>query len=81
MNVLHEHNYYLMQETKKPTYLDFYELEEKDLPKIDCYLEQTVRYNDKWFFIKSAKTYFSLRQENYPKLWIKYLYKTKEAIK
>lgn len=82
MNTLYEHCYYLMKETKKPVYLDFYELEKKDLPNIVCYLEQTVRYNGKWFFIKMLKSYFKEynQRENAPKNWIKFLYQKKQPI-
>jgi len=80
--VLYEGIYYLMRETKKPTYLNFYELEEKDLWDLIVYCDQTVRYNDKWFFISMKKTYFSTkeRRDAAPKQYIKYLYKKKEPV-
>jgi hypothetical protein len=82
MNTLFEHCYYQARETKKPIYLDFYEIEKKDLPHIDCYLEQTIRYNNKWYFVEMKKTYFrsETQRNNAPKYWIKNLYQKKSPI-
>ena len=81
-NTLYEHCYYQMRETKRPKYLDFYELEKKDLQHIECYLEQTVRYSEKWFFIEMKKTYFqsAYLRDQAPRNWIKYLYQKKSPI-
>lgn len=75
-DILYEHYYYLMKETKKPKYLDFYELEDTDLKNIECYLEQTVRYKNKWYFIEFKKKYFYTEEarKNAPKYMIKELY-------
>lgn len=79
---LYEHCYYLMRETKNPKYLDFYDLEDKDLKSIECYLEQTVRYKNKWYFIESKKTYFYTEEarEKASKHMIKELYKKAKAL-
>ncbi len=77
VDTLYEHCYYLMKETKKPTHLDFYELEDKDLRMLDAYEKQTVRYQGKWFFVTYRKQYFYSEesQKNAPRVYIKYLYK------
>ena len=77
MNTLYEHWYYVMRETKKPVYLVFYDLERKDLQDIECYLEQTVRYDGKWFFVKAKTTYFGNERDRDAafRLFIKFLYK------
>jgi len=82
-NILYEHVYYIIKETKKPKYLDFYELTEKDLKDPEIYLEQTIRYNDKWFFITTGKQYFATEISSLlaPKIFIKYLYRPKEELK
>lgn len=84
-DTLYESNYYLIKETKKPVYLDFYELDDTDFTeaKICCYLEQTVRYNGKWFFITTKKRYFStaVGRDAAPKVVIKYLYKKPITLK
>ena len=76
MNTLYEHCYYLMTETKKPKYLDFYDLEDKDLGWLVSYRNQTVRYRGKWFFVTYKKTYFSSEKaaKEAPENYIKYLY-------
>ena len=81
--VLYEQWYYLMKETKKPTYLDFYDLEDRDLNFIENYLEQTVRYQDKWYFVTNGKKYFSTAEDRdtAPKYYIKELYKKPVPIK
>ena len=75
---LYEHVYYLVKETKKPKYLDFYDLRETDNP--EYYLDQTVRINGKWFFMTTGKTHFrsAADRDNAPKIYIKYLYKKKQ---
>ena len=82
-NILYEHCYYLMRQTKNPKYLDFYDLEEKDLRCIDCYLEQTVRYNNEWYFVEMKKKYYynEIDREKAPKYMIKKLYKKVEELK
>ena len=83
-NVLYEHCYYLIKETKKPTYLDFYDLDDTDFieAKLCCYLEQTIRYKGKWFFVTTKKQYFSTAEDRdtAPKMLIKYLYRKPEPI-
>ena len=76
-NLLYEYCYYLMRQTKKPKYLDFYELKDKDLKCLDSYLEQTVRYKNEWYFIESKRKYFhnKLDRDNAPRYIIKKLYK------
>jgi len=82
MNTLYEHCFYLIKETKKPKYLDFYDLNEKDLNSPEIYLEQTIRFNDKWYFITTGKQYCRSEEEreNTPKIYIKHLYKKKEPL-
>lgn len=79
MNILYEQHYYLIKETKKPTYLNFYELDDADFTEFMLcgYLEQTIRYNGKWFFVTTKKQYFSTEagRDEAPKILIKYLYK------
>lgn len=81
-DTLYEHCFYLVKETKKPTYLDFYDLEDKDLKSIECYLEQTVRINNKWYFVTTGKKYFRSEadRENAPKYYIKALYQKPIAL-
>ena len=84
MNTLYEQLYYLIRETKKPTYLDFYDLDDSDFTeaKLCCYLEQTIRYKGRWFFITTKKQYFSTAEDRdaAPKMLIKYLYQKPEPI-
>lgn len=79
---LYEHYAYIARETKQPKYLDFYELEQKDLKNIECYLDQTVRIDNKWFFVTTAKKYYrsEAERDRAPKFYIKRLYKKPEAI-
>lgn len=83
-NILYEHQYYLIKETKKPFYLDFYDLDDSDFTeaRLCCYLEQTIRYKDKWFFVTTKKQYFSTEtaRDNAPKILIKYLYQKPKPI-
>jgi len=81
-NVLYEHLYYLMRQTKQPKYLDFYELEGKDLKKLEYYVNQTIRYNGEWYFVKMEKTYFydEFRRDAAPMYYIKKLWKQPEPI-
>ena len=85
MDTLYEHCYYLIKETKKPKYLDFYELEEKDFeyPMVVSYLEQTVRYNDKWYFITTKNIHYRTIEERdkAPKVYIKELYKKERGLR
>ena len=80
-NILYSHQYYLVKETKNPTYLDFYDLTDKDMKYPEIYLEQTIRYRDRWFFVTSKTEYFrsEVEREKAPKVYIKYLYKKPEA--
>ncbi len=81
-NILYERHYYLMKQTKKPVYLDFYELEDKDLKLLNIYLEQTVRYKNEWYFIEWKKKYYH-NEENAkkaPEFMIKKLYKKEEPL-
>ena len=82
MEQLYEGSYYLIRQTKKPKYLDFYELEDKDLSCIECYLEQTVRYKNDWYFIEQKHRYFHSENERdiSPRYYIKKLYKKLEVI-
>lgn len=84
-NVLYEHIYYLIKETKKPKYLDFYELDDTDFTeaKLCCYLEQTIRYKGKWFFVTTKKQYFSTEagRDTASKMLLKYLYRKPESIR
>ena len=83
-NILYEHFYYLIKETKKPTYLDFYDLDDSDFTetKLCCYLEQTIRYGGKWFFVTTKKQYFGTEagRDAAPKMLIKHLYQKPEPI-
>ena len=74
---LYRSKYFLMRETKQPTYLDFFDIEDKDLKYLYDYEDQTVRYNGKWFFIEQHHQDFSSeeRRDASPKAYIKYLYK------
>jgi len=82
-NILYEQVYYLIKETKKPTYLDFYDLDDADLKMIECYLEQTIRYKNRWYFITTKKQYFSNaeKRDTAPKIYLKNLYKKPIPIK
>ena len=79
---LYEGMYYLIKETKQPKYLDFYELEEKDLNDPVMYLEQTVRYAGKWYFITTKTRCFDSENErdSAPKVYIKNLYQKKKPL-
>lgn len=79
MDILYEHYYYLMQETKNPKYLDFYDLDNKDLSLLELYINQTVRYRGRWFFVKQYKKYFRNKKnaDVAPGNFIKYLYERK----
>ena len=79
MNILYEHYYYLMHETKRPKYLDFYDLNNKDLSMLELYMDQTVRYEGKWFFVKQYKKYFRDKKirDSAPRNFIRYLYERK----
>ena len=76
-NIVYSHYYYLVRETKRPTYLDFYDLTDKDMEYPEIYLEQTIRYKNKWFFVTSKTKYFRTEKEQQeaPRVYIKYLYK------
>jgi hypothetical protein len=81
-NALYEHVFYLIKETRKPKYLDFYELDDKDLKSPEFYLEETIRHNGKWYFITTSKQYFRSEElrAKAPRVFIKHLYKAKEAV-
>jgi len=83
MTTMYEGGYYLMKETKQPKYLDFYDLKKEDLAILRTYIGQTVRYKKRWFFVTyKTKLFYSFDvRDNYPKNWIKYLYKQPEEIK
>lgn len=72
-----------MRETKKPKYLDFYDLEREDLKNIEIYLENTVRYDGRWYFIETKKRYFRDEKESKKaeKIYIKNLYRNKQVLK
>lgn len=82
--VLYEHQYYLVKETKQPTFLDFYGLEDKDFAEfiVAGYVNQTIQYKNKWFFVTIQKKYFSTEEKRdaSPKVLIKYLYKEPKPI-
>ena len=83
MTTMYEGGYYLMKETKQPKYLDFYDLKKEDLSSLVAYVDQTVRYKKRWFFVThKTKLFYSFDvRDNYPENWIKYLYKKPEEIK
>ncbi len=82
MNTLYEHCYYRLRETKKPTYLDFYELDVNDLHNLECYLNQTIRFQNKWYFLEMKKKYFYTEKERdaTPKYMMKPLYKPEREL-
>jgi len=79
-NVLYENSYYLLRETKNPTYLDFYELNDRDVefPAIVAYAKQTVRYKGKWFFVE-YKTEIGCEKRGVS-VFLKHLYKKPKKI-
>lgn len=82
MITMYEGGRYLMKETKQPKYLDFFDLEDKHLSVLAVYVDQTVRYKNKWFFITyKTKLFYSKKdRDNYAENWIKYLYKQPNQI-
>lgn len=82
-HVLYEHVYCLIRETKKPKYLDFFALDAADLRDPRAYLEQTIRYAGKWFFVTTGKQIFKTveARDAAPKIYIKFLRKPKAPFK
>ena len=62
--------------------LDFYELTKKDLSKLELYENETIKYKNNWFIIKTKEKSFNSKQDmdNYPNNWIKYPYKEIQKI-
>jgi len=81
--MLYEKTQYLLKQTFKPKYLDFYDINEKDLTMPEIYLNQTLRFNNKWYFLTKSKKYFYSAEERdkMPELLIKDLYKKPIALK
>ncbi len=74
--------YYIMQGKTKLCMgmnLDFFDLTDHDLHSLFLYVDQTVRYKNKWFVVKTKKRWFTSKKERneYPDNWIKYPYKEK----
>lgn len=49
-NKVHRRYIFIAKETKKPRYLDFYDLD--SFREISLYEKQTVRLNGKWYFVE-----------------------------
>ena len=62
--------------------LDFYDLEDSDLNKLESYENKTVRYKGDWYVIKHyEKRFFSEKtMDEFPRYWIKKPYKKPEPI-
>ena len=82
MTTMYEGGRYLMKETKQPKYLNFFDLKDKDLSLLVAYVDQTIRYKNKWFFVThNTKLFYSEKdRDNYAENWIKYLYKQPNQI-
>lgn len=85
MNVLYSQYYYILRETKNPKYLDFYDLDDKDINEFDLalYQNQTIKYKNKWFFVTWKKRYCNSekKRDALPERYIKYLYKKPVPLK
>ena len=81
-STIFEHCYYLVKQTKKPTYLDFYDISPKDLKFPEIYCDQTVRIEGNWYFVTMKKTYYYNEEEwkTAPRVYIKRLYKKPVAV-
>lgn len=79
---LYEKTQYILKQTQKPKYLDFYDLDKKDLTMPEIYIGETIRLENKWFFLEVKKKYFNSEKERdeAPTTLIKELYKKPTAL-